>query len=263
MKHLAQLQHNFQHSLLDRNHSAILSAISASGRAAPTTQLAVYSNAYHLRLREVLEIDFPELAAALGEDAFDKLADSYIEAHPSHGYSLRSFGAQLTTFLRKQPGYRETPVLAELAAFEWELVKAFDAVDDPVITTKAMSQIPPEDWPGLRLVFHPSVYRINFIWNTPELWKAHKSDSTPPEVQENSAPVPWLIWRQDLKIRFRSLDNDEQSFFNAAEEGATFADMCDVLSALILPENVPLRAVSILKRWIRDGLISRIMHRQQ
>jgi hypothetical protein len=263
MKHLAQLQRDFQHSLLSRNHSAVLSAISASGRAAPTRQLAVYSNAYRLRLREVLEIDFPVLAAALGEDAFDKLADAYIGAHPSHGYSLRGFGAQLSTFLRKQPGYRETPVLAELAAFEWGLGKAFTAVDDPVITTETMSQIPSEVWPSLQFVFHASVYRINFAWNTPELWKARKADSTPPEVRENLEPVPWIIWRQDLKIRFRSLENDEQSFFNAAQEGATFTDMCDVLSVLNPPESVPLRAASILKCWIRDGLISRIMYRQQ
>ena len=154
-------------------------------------------------------------------------------------------------------------MLAEIAAFEWGLGNAFDAVDDPVITTETMGQIPPEDWPALRLVFHPSVNRVVFVWNTPELWKAHKADSTPPEVRKNSAPVPWVIWRQDLNIRFRSLENDEQSFFKAAQEGATFANMCDVLSVLNLPESVPLRAASILKRWIRDGLISRIMYRQQ
>jgi hypothetical protein len=263
MNHLAQLQHNFLHSILDRNQSSIVSAISASGRAAPTTQLAVYSNAYLLRLREVLEIDFPVLATVLGENAFNKLADTYIKVHPSHTYSLRSFGAQLATFLRKQPGYKETPVLAELATFEWGLGQAFDAVNNPVITTETMSQIPPENWPRLQLVFHASVYRIDFVWNTPELWKAHKADLTPPEIRKNSAPVPWIIWRQDYNIRFRSLEDNEEPFFNAAHEGASFANMCDVMSELIIPEKVPLHAASILKRWIRDGLISRIMYRQR
>ena len=258
MKRLAQLQRNFQHCLLDRNHDAVLSAISASGCAAPAMQLAVYSNAYRLRLREVLETDFPVLAAALGEDAFDELADAYIEVHPSHSYSLRDFSGQLASFLCKQPGYREIPVLAELATFEWRLGKAFDADDDPVITTETMCHIPPQDWPGLHLVFHASVHRIDFGWNTPELWKAHKADTTMPEVRENSAPVPWLLWRQNLKIRFRSLENDEQLVFDAAQQGATFADMCDMLSISISPESVPLRAASILKRWISDGLVSRI-----
>ena len=139
----------------------------------------------------------------------------------------------------------------------------FNIVHNGHLLSQTFQQIPSEDWPSLRLVFHASVYRINFSWNTPELWKAHKAGSTPPEVRENSAPVPWVIWRQNLKIRFRSLENDEQSFFNAAQEGATLTDMCDVLSVLNFPESVPLRAASILKRWIRDGLISLIMYRQQ
>lgn len=258
MKHLAQLQRDFQHCLLVRNNGAVLSAITANGRAAPDTQLAVYSHAYRLRLREVLANDFPVLAAALGDGAFDELADAYIEAHPSRGYSLRGFGAQLATFLRKQPGYRATPALAELAMFEWTLGEAFDAADDPVVTIEAMTHIPPGDWPGLRLVFHASVHRIDFAWNTPELWKAHKAGSETPEVDGNSAPVPWLIWRQDLKTRFRSLENGEQPVFDAARQGAIFADMCEVLSETIPPEAVPLRAASILKRWISDGLVSRV-----
>ena len=258
MKHLAQLQHNFQHGLLARNPATVLPAITTAGRAAPETQLSVYSNAYHLRLREVLALDYPVLAAALGGEAFDVLADAYIEAHPSHGYSLRSFGTQLAAFLRDQPGYRETAVLAELASFEWQLGQAFDTLDDPVVTTDTIKQIPPEAWPGLQFVFHASVQRIDFLWNTPELWKAYKADMTPPEISENAALVPWLIWRQDLTVRFRSLENDEQSFFNAAQQGATFAEMCDVLSTSIPPEKIPLRAASILKHWISHGLISRI-----
>jgi hypothetical protein len=258
MKHLAQLQRNFQHGLLARNPTPVLPVITTAGRATPKTQLLVYTNAYHLRLQEVLELDYPVLAAALGGVVFDALADAYIEAYPSHGYSLRGFGAQLVTFLRKQPGYRETPVLAELASFEWRLGQVFDAVDDPVITTEAMQQIPHENWPGLQLVFRASVDRIDFGWNTPALWKAHKAETTPPEVRKNAVPEPWLIWRQDLTIQFRSLENDEQLFFNLALQGATFAEMCEVLSASIPPENVPLRAASILKRWISDGLVSRI-----
>jgi hypothetical protein len=258
MKHLAQLQRNFQHCLLDRNNDAVLSAITTNGRAAPVTQLAVYTNAYRLRLREVLANDYPVLSAAVGDDVFDELANAYIEAHPSHGYSLRSFGAKLATFLRKQPGYRETPVLTELAMFEWSLGNSFDAADDPVISIEAMAQIPPDHWPGLQLLFHTSVHRINFVWNTPELWKAHKAETTMPEIRENSAPVPWIIWRQDLKIRFRSLENDEQLIFDAARQGANFADICDMLSKTLPPENVPPRAASILKRWVSDGLISRI-----
>jgi hypothetical protein len=260
MKHLAHLQSSFQHALLEQDQDAVLSAISTSGRAAATTQFEVYSKAYRLRLKEVLEIDYPVLAAALGGAAFDKLANGYIEAHPSNGYSLRGFGVHLAAFLREQPVYGETPVLAELAKFEWELSKAFYAADDPVITTKIMSQIPPEAWPVLQLKFHPSVQLNDFTWNAPQLWKARKADMAPPEVHENKLPVHWIIWRQDFKIRFRSLQDNEYPTLIAARQGSTFADMCEVLGVFIPQESIPLHAASILKSWVRDGLISKFRY---
>jgi len=257
MKHLQQLQHDFQHCLLDGDDATVLPVITPAGRAAPDRQLSVYSTAYRSRLREVLEIDYPVLAAALGDD-FNLLMDAYIDAHPSQGFSLRSFGARLAAFLERQPDYSETPVLAELAAFEWTLGQAFDAADDKLVTIEDMEHIAVEAWPGLRLGFHPSVYRIDFAWNTPTVWHAHKSGVEMPEIQENGTAVPWLIWRKTLTVQFRSLEDFEPLMFDIACQGANFEEMCEALSVKTPVEEVPLRVASILKRWIGDGLVSRI-----
>jgi hypothetical protein len=256
MKDLHQLQRNFQLCLLDGDSAAVLPAITPAGRAAPDRQLSVYNNAYRSRLREVLEIDYPVLAAALG-DGFDELTAAYIDAHPSHGFSLRSFGAQLAAFLKRQPDYCEIPVLAELATFEWTLGQAFDAADDKLVMMEDMEQIAVEAWPVLRLDFHPSVHRIDFAWNTPTLWHAHKSRAEMPEVKENGTTVPWLIWRKELTVQFRSLEDLEPLMFDIACQGGNFEEMCEALRTQIPVEEVPLRAASILKRWIGDGLVSR------
>lgn len=258
MRHLEQLQRDFQHYLLNQDDSAVLPAVTSAGRAAPHTQLAVYSNAYRMRLREVLDNDYPVLAAALGDEAFNDLATAYIAAHPSEGYSLRSFGAQVAAFLRNQTPYWDTPVLAELADFEWTLGQAFDAADDPVIAFEDMMQIAPEEWSGLQLIFHASVHHLRFDWNAPELWHAYKADETMPEVRENTETVPWVIWRRQLTVQFRSLQDHEQLLFDAARQGTDFDGLCEALSAVIPADEVPLSAASLLKRWVNDGLISRI-----
>ena len=258
MKHLEQLQHDFQQSLLTDDSRSVLPAITAAGRAGPGRQLSVYTNAYRSRLREVLELDFPVLAAALGEQAFEELAFAYIDACPSQGYSLRSFGAQLAEFLDTQPDHCRTPVLAELAGFEWKLGSAFDAADVPPVTVKAMADIAPDRWPELRLVFHPGVQRCDFEWNTPALWQSYKSEMPIPEVQKNSATEPWLIWRRDLSVHFRSLENDEALLMALALQGKTFEEQCATLARDMGREETPLRAASILKRWVSDGLISGI-----
>lgn len=258
MKDLQQLQRNFQHCLLDGDSDAVLPAITPAGRARPDRQLSVYTNAYRSRLQEVLELDYPVLAAALGDAAFEALIAAYIDTHPSQDFSLRSFGARLAAFLRTQPVYRETPVLAELATFEWTLGQAFDAADDNLVTTEDMAQIAVETWPGLRVEFHSSVHRIDFEWNTPALWHAHKSGTTMPEVLENDTAVPWLIWRRELTVRFRSLEDYEPLLFESAQQGKCFDEICETLSAEIPAEEVPLRAASIMKRWTVDGIVSGI-----
>lgn len=258
MKHLERLQHDFQHSLLADDSRHVLPAITAAGRAGPGRQLSVYTNAYRSRLREVLELDYPVLAAALGEQSFDELAFAYIDACPSQGYSLRSFGTRLADFLGTQPDYHRTPVLAELAGFEWALGRAFDAADTPLVTIQAMADIEPDSWPRLRLVFHPGVQRRDFDWNTPALWQAYKSEMPIPEVQKNPAPEPWLIWRRDLSVHFRSLENHEPLLLDQAMQGETFEKLCETLGHAIPGNEVPLLAASTLKRWVCDGLVSGI-----
>ena len=255
MKHLAQLQHDFQHSLLTDDSRSVLPAITAAGRAEPDRQLSVYTNAYRSRLREVLELDYPVLAAALSEQAFDELAFAYIDACPSQDYSLRSFGAQLAEFLDTQPDYCGTPVLAELAGFEWTLGRAFDAADTALLTVKAMADIVPDRWPELRLIFHSSVQLIHFEWNTTALWQAYKSEIPIPEVQKNPVAEPWLIWRKDLSVHFRSLEEHEHLMLDRAKQGAAFEVLCETLGRAMPKDEVPLHAASTLKRWVSDGLV--------
>jgi hypothetical protein len=259
MKSLSNLQHDFLCDLLEDGAHSVLPAISPTGSARPDKQLAIYANSYRQRLNEVLRLDYPGLLKLLGNDAFEAVADTYITAYPSRYHSLRDFGAWLSVFLNNQQEYRDIPACVEMANFEWHLGLAFDASDDPLVTIETMDNIPNSSWPDLRFTFHNSVQEIEFSWNTPELWQACKTDTSLPEPKSCTRPVSWLIWRQNLKVQFRSLEKDETVLFNSAKKGNTFEEMCEALCTFIAPENVPIRAASLLKRWVSDGLISRVM----
>ena len=258
MKSLSNLQHDFLCDLLEDGAHSVLPAISPTGSARPDKQLAIYANSYRQRLNEVLRLDYPGLLKLLGNDAFEAVADTYITAYPSRYHSLRDFGTWLPVFMSNQQEYRDIPACVEMANFEWHLGLAFDASDDPLVTIETMNNIPNSSWPGLRFAFHNSVQEIEFSWNTPELWQACKTDTSLPDTKSCTPPVSCLIWRQNLKVQFRSLETDEKVLFNSAKEGNTFEEMCKVLSTFVAPENVPFRAASLLKRWVSDGLISRI-----
>src|SRR6202007_2994198 len=52
------------------------------------TRIRVYSDAYYLRLRDVLREDFPKFTALLG-DRFDEVVADYLEKFPSEPPAVR------------------------------------------------------------------------------------------------------------------------------------------------------------------------------
>ena len=262
MKSLAELQHTFQDRVLNPGKAQSVAWISASGRAAPEIQLSVYSHAYVARLKEVLANDYPAVLMAIGEDHFSQLADDYIRANPSRYFSLRDFGRQLPGFIsdarRQAAGCQDSPWLRELALFEWTLGQAFDAADAPVVTEQAMAAIPYPAWPELGFIPHPSVHRLDLEWNIPVMWQALTGDPPVPVTAECDRACPWLVWREQLVTRFRSMPVDEQRALDALRGGARFGEICEVLATLLDEEAVPLRAAVLLRGWIAQGLISGI-----
>jgi len=262
MKRLAELQHTFQDRVLNPGKAQSAAWVSAGGRAAPEVQLSVYSHAYVARLKDVLATDYPAVLMAIGEDHFNRLADDYIRANPSRYFSLRDFGQHLPGFVsgtrHRDTGNQGSPWLRELALFEWTLGQAFDAADAPVFTEQDMTAIPYPAWPELRFIPHPSVHRLDLEWNIPEMWQALTGD---PPVQVSAGrdrASPWLVWREQLVTRFRSMQVDEQRALDALRGGGRFGEICEVLATLLSEEQVPLRAAGLLKGWIAQGLISGI-----
>jgi len=262
MKHLAKLQQTFQACVLHPGVSVSTGWVSASGRAAPQIQLSVYTHAYRARLKEVLGNDFPAVHVAIGDDHFDQLADDYIEAHPSHYFSLRDFGRHMPDFVSEkitQGGYdQDMRWLVELSLFEWTLGQAFDAADATLLTEQDMAGISPDAWPELQFHIHPSVQRLDLEWNVPEMWLAFTADAPTEVTAEFYTASPWLIWREQLITRFRSMHNDERQALDILRAGGSFNDVCEALADLMEEEQVPMHAAGLLKGWIAQGLISGI-----
>ena len=73
------------------------------------------------------------------------------------------------------------------------------------------------------------------------------------------ADAAWLIWRDDLITRFRSLAADEQQALACLREGGSFDDICELLTAFHASDEVPLYAATYLKTWLSQGLLTQIL----
>lgn len=252
MNPLADLQHQFQSRVVDPHAEGAPAWVSAGGRADPVTQITAYSYAYRARLQEVLEKDFPAVHMAIGDDDFYELTDAYIQAHPSQYFSLREFGQHFPEFIQ-QPN---RPWLSALGSFEWTLCSAFDAADAPRLTEQDIATVAPESWPHLRFATHPSLRVLGFNWNVPEMWKVLTSDA-PEAIQATSTePAYWIVWRDDLITRYRSMPDDEQHALACVRDGGNFEEICIALADFHAEEQIPLRIATLLKTWIGQGLLS-------
>jgi len=246
------LQRDLQRHVLTGD-AAIAAVINGSAKVPAATRLGVYSNAYRIRLADALGENMANLRTFLGEDEFQSVAARYIDQHPSQFASIRWFGDGLANELERS--HAEQPWIAELARWEWSLAASFDAKDAPTVGIDALAAVAPGDWGDLRLEFHPSVQLLELRTNAQALFKAFADEQALPEPALLDRPQPWLLWRQELKTQYRSLEPDETAALEVVRDGGTFADMCEALCEWHEVDTVPLLAAGMLKRWIVEELI--------
>lgn len=255
---LDSLQRDFQAALLGAATGFDTQVIDTPG-AGSAERLDIYVQAYRLRLLDALAGDFNGLAALLDDAQFEELGRAYIDAHPSHHPSLRWLGRHLANFLATTPPWRDRPLLAEMAAFEWAQGEVFDAPDDPVVAPADVAGLPPQSWPGLRLRPHPALRRLDLAWNVPAIWRDLSNDAEPPPPHATDTPQGWLLWRRDLDIHWRSLAADERWCIDAWRNGACFGELCAGLCDWFERGEVATRAATLLKGWVSAGLVTALL----
>ncbi|MFG6457512.1 putative DNA-binding domain-containing protein [Roseateles sp. BYS96W] len=245
--------------------AAIRDDADASGLLAGefATGLAVYRHAYRARLAEALADNYTVLARALGDDAFDALAQAYIAARPSRHPSIRWFGHALAEFMA-QAGDDLVPhaSLVDFAAMDWALRGAFDAAEAPLLQPATLAALGPDDWAGLVLHLHPSVRRVRLghaiepAWRLLREWAPESGDDQPELPEPAPHEHALLAWRQAGETRWRSLAPLEAALLGAVAAEAPFALLCERAAAELGDLDAAAPAViGALQRWLADGLL--------
>ncbi len=252
---LAELQGAFQDYLLATS-DGFPAAVRDTSKADRITLLDVYRDGYALRLIEALSADYPGLVAMLGPTAFDDMARAYIAARPSRHASVRWFGRGLANFLDSTPPWNHVPARTEMARFEWQLGEAWDAPDGVPVSTATLVALPTEAWETLAFRLLPSLRRLTLDFEVPQAWQ-RRAEGPPGglEVVAASAPVPWVIWRPDLRTRFRSLEVEESVLLDAVAANRTFPEFCESLAGFGSDGDAAARVAGLLRAWVEAGMI--------
>ncbi len=251
---LRELQINFQHTLLDAKCSGADWVRESARGLSSRDRLAIYHNAYRIRLKDVLLDTFEHTAIYLGDDWFNKLAAAYVQSHHSTYTNIGLYGREFPHFLAEH--LADDNEVSELALMDWKLRRAFDGADSTVMTHDNLQYLANVESGSISLQPVPTLSISTQHFNTLDIWHAINQDQHPPDVERLPQPIDILIWRKGHSPHFRSL---------AKIESAAIACVCsgDKLEAIgaALEKDFPDVDVAtefgvMLHRWLDDEIIS-------
>jgi len=227
----------------------------------PLERLEVYRRAYHARLIECLLDDYPALAWALGENAFEALCRAYIAKHPSTGPNLNSFGRSMAEFCLLEAQDIGVPrgFAGDMASLEWAMVEVIHAPSAEPLTPTGLAEVPIERWAGARLVATTAFRLLRFDYPVNVYFQAFRDGRTPtiPEPARSAAAVyrsgPTL-WRMDLTQAAYAL-------LKAIASGQTLSTSLDEAVAGLSdlsPDAAARRVMSWFRDWVASGLFARV-----
>lgn len=251
---LEKLQLALQRHVLDQP-SNVAAGIRPGRGLEPARRLDIYRYAYRARLADALRDSYGHTAAYLGAEAFASLAGAYVDAQPSTHRNLRWYGASFAPWLRLEG--RAAPEVAELAALDWALRRAFDGPDCVALGLADLGAIAPQAWPAMRLELQPTVERVRFAHNTVALWHALDTGQPAPAVARLPEENPVLVWRRGLQPHFRSLGPFEDAALDLVAAASPFGAACEALAERFPEVDVVREAGTLLRRWVDEELLAR------
>ena len=215
---------------------------------------------------EPLRVDEPKLSrlkslpqkTALGSEVASVGAASAATARPESNRQLE--GA--TSIAWNESGAsaaRRTSdaiaLLAELARFERTLLDAFDAADADRLDWRTFEALPADDWPGLRLILHPSLRHLPTHTRAVAEWQSLGETGEGDAVMD-VVPAAVFVWRDAERVtRFRAFDADEEAALVGLMTGHDFASVCEEQVAFHDAAAIPSRVIGWLRAWVDDGLM--------
>jgi hypothetical protein len=188
-----------------------------------SARLAVYRNNARVTFEKTLAATYPVLQRLVGEPCFRGLARELARDFPSRSGDLGRFGAELASLLEIY--YRDTTFayLADVARLEWAYAEAETAADAAPLDLRALAEVDPDEYSGLRFVPHPSSRFVTSRYPVLSIWEAHQLDDVRP-VALGAGAEHVLLLRSTAEVRLHGLDTGTFAFARSLADGETLED---------------------------------------
>jgi hypothetical protein len=201
-------------------------------------RLAIYSEAYVLRLRDALGAVFPRTRRALGGEAFERRVHGYLGEFPSTSYTIEDVGFRLADYLARDP---RPPYLGELAALEWAMHEAFYADDEFPLDPTTLTSAKPEAWEGATFHLDPAVRLLACRYRV--------------DVDCAAIPAHYLVYRHEDRVYVSDIGATASRVLADMRDGRTLGELSHS------PESAEVQRVfqEFFPKWISQSVIRRVV----
>lgn len=220
---------------------AVIAADAAPGRTA-VDRLSVYGGGYFTRLHGALALEFPRLAAALGDDGFRALVAEHLLRTPSTSPSLADLGEDLAGTLRSHPGAALAPWLVDLARLERAEAEVWLSDAEPAAPWTDAA----EDWSLVRLGLAPTARLVRVAWDVVD----RDPVSAPPSARTGVV----VVWRVEASIGVEWIDSAPGRLLEELARGLPLGDACAIAASLGLSAA---EVTAAFARWSGRGWLVR------
>jgi hypothetical protein len=247
---LAEIQQGVRRAIVTGDANSI-DALLIGGRDA-RKRLAIHQRHYETSLTSALVGKFPATAWLVGTPFLSESARHFVREHPPNAPCIAEYGEVFPAFLATCPGADRVPYLHGFAMLDWHLGHVAVAVDRPVLTIEALSQIDVEALLDERLSLQPGVRYLRDSWPIDDLMKLYLTGTAPDRWTMDRVAVSLEIRGARGAFQIARLETADFAFRTAVLEGRSIANAagCAIESDAAFD---PARALAAL---VSDGLVT-------
>lgn len=222
--------------------------VKPNDRLTANERLSIYHRQYWYRILDSFNEDFPGLNAALGDRAFQKLANAYLMDCPSESFTLRNLGSRLEAWLGEHHEFagEKLALALDMVRLEWAHIEAFDNAEREALGPEDLLELGPE----LAIALQPHIGLLELQFPVDELrikvaseWEEHGRASNAVSAPSRRLMVrryarlkPEQIFlavhRVEFTVYYRRIEHDEFRLLRAIQQhrsiGAALESIADL-----------------------------------
>jgi hypothetical protein len=217
----------------------------------PQARLQIYIDGYRSRLANAIEADFNCLKHLAGEQEFNALVKSYIEAVPPNHYSLDQYHIRLPQYLQTIKCHN---YIQEMAALESAIAEVFWMPHSQALTAEELKKASPEHMGNLRLNLRKASKLMQFDYNCEsylQKFRANKNPQNKPQKARNFL----FVYRHENTVMRAVLTAFEFEILSCFAKGFSISESIEQVFTLNSQYNKK-DAASIqtsFANWIKRG----------